>query len=57
MPNNSNFYEYDGKTYKIIKEDLHFKRVDVDYNEAKKLLKDEPYKLEMINELNIHLFK
>jgi len=38
--------------YKIIKEDLLFKRIEVTSIEAKKILKDEPYKLEMIDELN-----
>jgi len=36
---------------KIVKEDLLFKRVEVDYQEALKIFKDEPYKLELINEL------
>ena len=36
---------------KIIKEDLLFERLDVDYNKAIELAKDEPYKLEMIKEL------
>ncbi|MCK9292532.1 MAG: threonine--tRNA ligase [archaeon] len=36
---------------KIIKEDIVFERLDVDYNKAIELAKDEPYKLEMIEEL------
>jgi len=36
---------------KIIKEDIPFKRVEVDYSKAKELSKNEPYKLEMIEEL------
>ncbi|MBR9676998.1 threonine--tRNA ligase [Candidatus Woesearchaeota archaeon] len=36
---------------KIIKEDIVFERLDVKKNEAKKLQKDQPYKLEMIDEL------
>ena len=36
---------------KIIKEDLKFERHEVDSSKALELFKDEPYKLEMINEL------
>ncbi len=36
---------------KIIKEDIKFERYEVDYNKALELFKDQPYKLEMINEI------
>ncbi len=36
---------------KIIKEKILFEKIDVDYNKAKELSKNEPYKLEMIEEL------
>ncbi|MFA5745450.1 MAG: threonine--tRNA ligase [archaeon] len=36
---------------KIIKEDLKFERHEVNFSKALELFKDEPYKLEMINEL------
>ena len=38
--------------YKIIKEDLSFKRLEVSVEEAKTIFASEPYKLEMINELS-----
>ncbi len=38
MPNNGNFYEYDGKTYKIIKEDdIHYKLLTTITEEGKLL--------------------
>ncbi|MFP4423847.1 MAG: threonine--tRNA ligase [Candidatus Woesearchaeota archaeon] len=36
---------------KIVKEDITFERIDVTKEEAKEMQKDEPYKLEMIDEL------
>ncbi len=36
---------------KIIKEDLKFERFEVDYNQALEVFKDQPYKIELINEI------
>lgn len=36
---------------KIIKENLSFEKIQVDYNKAKEIFKDEPYKLELIEDL------
>jgi threonyl-tRNA synthetase len=36
---------------KILKEKIPFKRLEVDYNKAKEILKDQPYKLELLQEL------
>lgn len=36
---------------KIIKEDLKFERFEIEYNQALEVFKDQPYKLEMINDI------
>ena len=36
---------------KIIKEDLKFERFEIDFNQALEVFKDQPYKLEMINDI------
>lgn len=36
---------------KIIKEDLKFERFEIEYNKALEVFKDQPYKLEMINDI------
>ncbi|MFH1472604.1 MAG: threonine--tRNA ligase [Nanoarchaeota archaeon] len=35
----------------IVKQNVKFEKIDVDFAEAKKMLKDEPYKLELLEEL------
>ena len=35
----------------IVKQNVKFEKIDVDFAEAKKMLKDEPYKLELLDEL------
>ena len=39
------------EVHKIIKEDLKFERFEVDYNQALEVFKDQPYKIELINEI------
>ena len=36
---------------RIIKEDLKFERFEIDFNQALEVFKDQPYKLEMINDI------
>ena len=36
---------------RIIKEDLKFERFEIEYNQALEVFKDQPYKLEMINDI------
>lgn len=40
------------KIRELIAKDLKFKKEKVDFSEAKKIFKDQPYKLELIKELN-----
>ena len=35
----------------IVKQNLKFEKMEVEFTEAKKMLKDEPYKLELLEEL------
>ncbi|MDD3244955.1 MAG: threonine--tRNA ligase [Candidatus ainarchaeum sp.] len=39
------------EVHKIIKEDLKFERFEIDYNQALEVFKDQPYKIELINEI------
>jgi threonyl-tRNA synthetase len=53
---NKNFTEEDLKNIeqeakKILKEKIHFERLEVDYNKAKEIFKDQPYKLELIEDI------
>lgn len=45
------FEKIEDEAKKIISEKIPFKRFDVSYNEAKEIFKDNPYKIEMIEDL------
>lgn len=50
--NESDFQRIEDEMKKIISMDVKFEKKLVDHKEAKELMKDEPYKLELIEELN-----